>query len=270
MKVAILGTGKMGGALGLGLVKAGVVGLNNLIGCNSSERGRLYFQSLFHSEPVVTCADLKDWLPYLDVIIISIKPQQMKVGIASLQGYRPETLFISVAAGLRTTQLEALLGGSPRVIRAMPNTPCLVREGVSAYCAGQYAKPEDLQVAEQFLGSVGAVCAVPEEQMNIVTSLSGCGPAYAFHFLNGLIDGAVKLGLSPELARVLAVQTVRGAMGLMAQSSLSPIELATQVKSPGGVTIAGCAVLEEAQVERTLHEVIAAAKKRADELAADS
>ncbi len=268
MKVGILGTGKMGGALALGLVKGGVVGLNNLIGCDAHEPGRTHFQSLFQPEPVVTCADLKDWLPYLDVIVVSIKPQQMKSGLEALQGYRPETLFLSVAAGISTDQLERLLGGTPRVVRAMPNTPCLVGEGVSAYCGGKYATAEDLKIADQFLRSVGAVCSVPEEQMNIVTALSGSGPAYAFHFVNGLIEGAVKLGLSPELARTLAVQTVRGSMGLMAQSSLSALELAAQVKSPGGTTIAGCEVMEKGGVELILHEVIAAAKKRADELAA--
>ena len=268
MKVGILGTGKMGGALARGLVKAGVVGLNNLIGCDAHEGGRAHFQSLFLPETAVTCSDLKDWLPYLDVIVLSIKPQQIQSGLGALQGYRPETLFLSVAAGISTTQLESLFGGTPRVVRAMPNTPCLVGEGVSAYCGGKYATPEDLKIAERFLGSVGTVCAVAEDQINIVTALSGSGPAYAFHFVNGLIDGAVKLGLDPELARTLAVQTVRGSMGLMSQSPLFPLELAAQVKSPGGTTLAGCAVMEEAHFEAILHATLAAAKNRADELAA--
>ncbi|MES2308886.1 MAG: pyrroline-5-carboxylate reductase [Verrucomicrobiota bacterium] len=267
MKVGILGTGKMGGALARGLVKGGIVGLNNLIGCNDREPGRLAFQALFQPEPVVTCADLGDWLPYLDVILLSIKPQQFKTALGALQGYRPETLFISVAAGISTTQIETLLGGAPRVVRAMPNTPCLVGEGVSAYCGGTYATESDLVMAEKFLASVGAVCRVNEDQINIVTALSGSGPAYAFHFVNGLVDGAVKLGLSPELARTLAVQTVRGSMGLMNQSLLSPLELAAQVKSPGGTTLAGCAILEQAGFEEILQKTVAAAKARADELA---
>jgi pyrroline-5-carboxylate reductase len=267
MKVGILGTGKMGGALARGLVKGGVVGLNNLIGCDAHEPGRLHFESLFQPDKVITCADLNDWLPYLDVIVFSIKPQQIQEALGSLKGYRPETLFLSVAAGISTAQIESLLGGSPHVVRAMPNTPCLVGEGVSAYCGGKHATEADLATAEQFLGSVGAVCRVSEDQINIVTALSGSGPAYAFHFVNGLIDGAVKLGLSPELARTLAVQTVRGSMGLMNQSSLSPLELAAQVKSPGGTTLAGCAVMEQTGFEEILQKAVVAAKTRADELA---
>lgn len=267
MKVGILGTGKMGGALGLGLVRGGIVGLNNLIGADPHEAGKAHFQSLFHPENVVTSSDLKDWLPYLDVVIIAVKPQQIQEGLGGMQGYREETLFISVAAGISTSQIEKKMGGSPRVIRAMPNTPCLIGEGMSAFCLGKYATDENAKVAERILSSVGKVIRVEENQMNVVTALSGSGPAYAFHFVNGLMTGAIELGLSPEIARTLAVQTIRGSMSLMQQSTLSALELAAQVKSPGGTTLAGCAVLESAQFEPTLVNAVVAAKNRAEELA---
>lgn len=267
MKVGILGTGKMGSALGLGLIRAGIVTPNNLIGAEPREEGRLQFQSLFLPETVVTSVDLKDWLPYLDVILISVKPQQIVSALELLKGYRSETLFLSVAAGITTSQLETLLGGTPSVVRAMPNTPCLIQEGMSAYCLGKYASDDHGKMADQILSAVGQVVKVQEDQMNLVTALSGSGPAYAFHFAQGLMEGAIQLGLSPELARQLTVQTIRGSMGLMKESPLSPLELAAQVKSPGGTTLAGCSVLEEAHFEEILQKAVIAAKKRADELA---
>jgi pyrroline-5-carboxylate reductase len=150
----------------------------------------------------------------------------------------------------------------------MPNVPMQIGQGASVYAAGSTASDADLALVGRVLAAAGKAWRVDEKQIDTITALSGSGPAYVFHFLDALIRGAVALGLEQKLARELALQTVLGSAALAAQSSLTPLELAAQVKSPRGTTLAGCAVLEDHDALNDLMgRCLAAAKARAEALA---
>jgi pyrroline-5-carboxylate reductase len=153
----------------------------------------------------------------------------------------------------------------------MPNSPMQIGLGASVYAPGRNASDGDLALVERILGSAGKAWRVDEAQIDIITALSGSGPAYVFHFLDALVRGASALGLDENLARELALQTVLGSATLAAQSPLAPLELAEQVKSPRGTTLAGCAVLEEdGALNKLIARCLAAAKDRAEALARES
>ena len=150
----------------------------------------------------------------------------------------------------------------------MPNTPMQIGRGASVYAGGRNATDEDLALVERILASCGTASRVKEAQIDAVTALSGSGPAYVFHFLDALIRAGVAIGLDEKLARELSLQTVLGSAELAAQSNLSPLDLAAQVKSPRGTTLAGCAVLEDNEaLNQLMSRCLAAAKARAEALA---
>ena len=160
-------------------------------------------------------------------------------------------------------RLGEWFASSARLVRAMPNTPMQVGLGASVYAPGRTATEADLAQVERILAAAGKAWRVDESQIDTITALSGSGPAYVFHFLDALMRGASALGLDENLARELAVQTVLGSAALAAQSPLAPLELAAQVKSPRGTTLAGCAVLEENDAFNQLIARCLAARGRA-------
>jgi pyrroline-5-carboxylate reductase len=177
-----------------------------------------------------------------------------------------EHLVVSILAGTATATLEQLLGGTARVVRAMPNTPALVDCGATAICAGRHATAADLKTADELFRSVGTVCTVSEAQMDAVTGLSGSGPAYVYTVIEALADGGVKAGLPHDIALELATRTVLGAAKLVAESGEHPAILREKVCSPGGTTIAGLTALEDGGLRATLIEAVTRAAKRSKEL----
>lgn len=175
---------------------------------------------------------------------------------------------LSIAAGVSTRSLEEALGpaGDTAVVRAMPNTPALVRRGATAICAGSAAGEDDLLWAESVLDAVGLTVRVPESQMDVVTGLSGSGPAYVFLMAEALIEAGVRSGLPRGTARTLAVQTLLGASELLASSDSSAEELHAMVTSPGGTTAEALAVLEERGFRAALAAAVEAAARRSAEL----
>jgi len=172
---------------------------------------------------------------------------------------------ISIAAGITLKTIERYLPQAP-VIRAMPNNPAFVGEGLTAICKGHRATERDRKVAEVIFGAVGKVIAVEEKLMDAVTGLSGSGPAFIYAMVESLIEGGVEAGLSETQAKTLAVQTTLGAAKTMAETGKDPAELREMVTSPGGTTIAGLRVLEEGKFKKILRGAVVAATKRAKEL----
>lgn len=266
MIIGFIGAGVMARALGKGLVEGLVVSAQELI-CSAptAQEGQPFLELLPGSrwtpsnEEVVRTADF---------IIVAVKPQVIADAMGGLRDASTGKLFLSIAAGVTIEKIGAWLHPSARIIRSMPNTPMQIGVGASVYTGGPNVTKDDLALAGRVLSSAGRAWPVEECQIDAVTALSGSGPAYVFHFIEALIRGGVALGLSEQLARDLALQTVLGSAQLAAQSPLAPMELAAQVKSPRGTTLAGCAVLEE---NDALNELVAccmaAAKKRAEELA---
>ena len=173
--------------------------------------------------------------------------------------------ILSIAAGVTLAQLEAAAGPGVPVVRAMPNTPALIRSGATAISGGSAASDEDLDWAESLLGAVGVVVRVTESQLDAVTGLSGSGPAYVFLVAEAMIDAGVAAGLPRDLATVLANQTLLGSARLLSDGT-SPAELRAAVTSPGGTTAAGVQVLERAAVRAAVVDAVAAARDRAVEV----
>jgi pyrroline-5-carboxylate reductase len=202
-----------------------------------------------------------------EIVLLAVKPQVMADvlnGIAPV--LRPETLVISIMAGIPAAKIEALLGGKFRVVRVMPNTPALVGQGASAIAAGTYADEADLAVTETILGCVGLTVRVEESDLDAVTALSGSGPAYVFYLLEGMLAAAEKMGLDKETARKLALKTVEGAARLMDDSGETADVLRAKVTSKGGTTEAAIRSLDESGVKEAVMQALLAAQTRSIEL----
>jgi len=201
------------------------------------------------------------------VVVLATKPQvfaQLLPGVAA--ALAPETLLISVAAGIPTGLIERALPAGTRVVRTMPNTPALVGAGATAIAAGSHATEEDLALAETLFRSVGISVRVPEEQLDAVTGLSGSGPAYVFAMIEALRDAGVRVGLAEDTALQLASQTVFGAARLLRDENESPEVLRERVTSPGGTTRAGLDALAAAGFAEAVLGAVRAATRRAVEL----
>jgi pyrroline-5-carboxylate reductase len=202
-----------------------------------------------------------------DVIFLAVKPQHAAAVLGELHGkWRPNQLLISIAAGVRLSTLADLVGSVPRLVRVMPNTPCLVGQSASAYALGPTATPADAELVAALLGAVGRAWQVPESQLDAVTGLSGSGPAFIYVVIEALSDGGVRMGLPRDLATSLAAQTVRGAAEMVLETGDHPGVLKDQVTSPGGTTIAGLAALEAAGLRSALISAVEAATRRSQEL----
>ena len=266
MTIGFIGAGVMARALGKGLVHGGIVPAADLI-CSAPtpQEGQPFLDLLPGSR---WTADNADVVRQSDLIILAVKPQVLPEAMAALEEISAGKLFLSIAAGVTIEKIRGWLHPTARVVRAMPNTPMQIGTGASVYAGGPNVTKDDLALVHRVLFSAGKAWPVDENQIDTVTALSGSGPAYVFHFTDALIRGAVALGLPEELARELAIQTVLGSAQLAAQSALSPLELAAQVKSPRGTTLAGCAVLEDHDaLNQLMARCLAAAKSRAEALA---
>lgn len=204
-----------------------------------------------------------------DILILSCKPADVAAALAQTAPHlRPGQLVISVAAGVPTAVIEGLVPAGTVVIRAMPNTSSRIRESVTAICAGSQAAADSLALAEAVFAAVGKVVVVEEGLMDVVTAVSGSGPAYVYYFIEVLIEAGTSGGLPPEVARELVLQTVYGAARMLLETGVAPAELRREVTSPNGTTAAALAVLEERGVREALVAAVLRAAERARELAA--
>jgi pyrroline-5-carboxylate reductase len=201
------------------------------------------------------------------VLIFAVKPQQLPSLLSEVHTLlNTDHLVVSIAAGFRLLQMEQLLGDRGRLVRVMPNTPCLVGAGASAYAPGARATRADADFVNDMLSTVGIAVEVPEAQLDAVTGLSGSGPAYVFQMIEALSDGGVRVGLSRDTATRLAAQTVLGAARMILETGEHPAALKDAVTSPGGTTIAGLHAMEQAGVRAGLINAVEAATKRSREL----
>lgn len=217
-----------------------------------------------------TAASIVELARHVDTVLLCTKPHDIAGALDALAGAagERELLVISIAAGVTLATLEACAPTALRIIRAMPNTPALVHAGAAAWAPGTRVRPQDAACATRLLGAVGSVVQVPERLMDAVTGLSGSGPAYAYLMIEALADGGVRQGLARQAALELAAQTLLGAARMVLETGEHPAVLKDMVTSPGGTTIAGLAVLEQAGVRSALIEAVSAATRRAAELGA--
>ena len=202
-----------------------------------------------------------------EVLFLAGKPQLLASVSGGLKGKIPsDTLVVSIAAGVRLSQLALWLGDDVRLVRVMPNTPCLVGQGASAFSLGEKATAADAELAEKLLRAVGAAWRVEEKLLDAVTGLSGSGPAFVYVMIEALGDAGVRMGLPRAIASALAAQTVRGAAEMVLATGEHPAVLKDRVASPGGTTIAGLQALENGRLRGTLIAAVEAATKRSIEL----
>jgi pyrroline-5-carboxylate reductase len=202
-----------------------------------------------------------------DVLILAVKPQNMAGLLADIRpAVTAKHLVISIAAGITLRQLAEGVGADRRLIRVMPNTPCLVGASASGYAAAEAATADDIKLVDRFLNAVGKAFQLPEQLLDAVTGLSGSGPAFVFAVIEALSDGGVRMGLPRDVATALAAQTVFGSAKMLLETGLHPAVLKDQVASPGGTTIAGLHALERGGVRAAFMDAVEAATQRSQEL----
>ncbi len=256
--LAIIGGGNMGTALAQGLLEAGIVTAGDLV-IVEVDAGRR--DILASTVPGVLVTDT---VPACAAAVIAVKPPDAAAAAGAAVASGAQRV-VSIAAGVTIATLQAACGAGIAVIRSMPNTPALVREGVTAIAAGSAVTENDLVWAEQVLGAVGMVVRVPESHLDAITGVTGSGPAYVFLVAEALIDAATHVGLDRAQADALVRQLFVGSSALLARGG-DPAQLRASVTSPGGTTAAGIAVLEEAGVRAALQAAVEAATARSREL----
>jgi pyrroline-5-carboxylate reductase len=266
IELGILGSGNMAEAIARGVIRSGLLTTTQILAADPSPQRRALFTEQLG---IRTTDDNRQVAAGARVLLLSVKPQQMKDVLALIGPIAsPDSLFISIAAGISTRFIETNLGEgkSWRVIRTMPNTPMLVGEGMVALSRGRHATPENARSARKLFEAAADVIELAEDKLDTVTAVSGSGPAYVFYLAEQMIRAGEELGLTPEEARKLAIKTCVGAAAMLAKSSDSPQELRRKVTSPGGTTQAALTHLEQNQVGLRVVEAIKAAAQRSREL----
>jgi pyrroline-5-carboxylate reductase len=266
-RVGFVGAGAMGEALAGGLLAAGTAA-REICAADPDPARRKAFEGL----GVRAVADAAEVVEASDVVVLAVKPSIVVPALGALgalgEDARRRPLWVSIAAGVPIATLAGALPQGARIVRAMPNTPALVRAGATAFVASQSASAADRALARALFEGVGLAWEAPSEALlDAVTGLSGSGPAYVFVFLEALSDAGVRMGLPRDAASALAVQTVLGAAKLAQETGRHPAALKDQVTSPGGTTIAGLERLEARGFRAAVHDAVAAATRRSQELA---
>jgi pyrroline-5-carboxylate reductase len=263
-RIAFIGAGNMAGSLIRGLVAKGVTG-QQIAACDLDAAKLAQLQH----ECGIRTGSMADIAATADVVVLAVKPQGMAEVCAALRpALQPGVLIISIAAGIPLRSLEAWLGSERAIVRCMPNTPALVLEGATGLYANANTSATQAALAEAILAAVGSSAwLASEEDINAVTALSGSGPAYFFLLMEAMEQAGIAMGLAPQLARQLTLQTALGAAKLAIGSDVAPDELRRRVTSPGGTTEAAIRSFESAQFRAVVEQALFAAQKRSVELA---
>ncbi len=263
MRIGFIGAGQMARALASGFVQQGIVTGSEIVAADCMEDARKQFVDAIAGASATD--DNSALVTQSEIIVLAVKPQHADLVFSQVGSLPPDRLAISIVAGL-TLQRIAAGFQTNRAVRVMPNTPCLIGAGASGYCLGDGVTDEDASNVKQLLEAVGISCQVPEPLLDVVTGLSGSGPAFVYQFIEALSDGAVRMGMPRATALQLAAQTVSGAAQMVMSTGTHPAVLKDQVASPGGTTIAGIDALEQGGFRGTVISAVRAATDRSREL----
>jgi pyrroline-5-carboxylate reductase len=262
-RIGFLGAGRMATALARGWLRAGLTQTNR---CRASDPQAQARQAFTAETNCPASADNREIVAGSDLLVLAVKPQSMAALLAEIGPLVKTQLIVSIAAGITLRQMETALQPGCRLVRVMPNTPCLIGASASAYSPGANATPEDVALVDRLLSAVGVAVRLPEHLLDAVTGLSSSGPAFVYLMIEALSDGGVRVGLPRDVATVLAAQTVAGAARMVLETQTHPGMLKDMVASPGGTTIAGLHALERGGVRGALMDAVEAATRRAIEL----
>ena len=266
-RIAVLGAGKIGEALISGLLSSEWRLPGEIV---ATGRRPDHLSELHERYGIRTTLSNPDAAARAALVVVAVKPQDIDVLLAAVRDViTPEQTVLSIAAAIPTAAVERRLAEGVPVVRAMPNTPSVVHEGIAGLCAGAHAGEAHLKLAEEALLHLGAVVRVAEPYMDAVTAVSGSGPAYFALLSEAMIEAGILLGLAREISTQLVVQTMLGTAMQLREQKMHPVELREMVTSPGGTTIAAIRELEIAGVRAAFLNAIQAAMNRARELAAD-
>jgi pyrroline-5-carboxylate reductase len=265
--LGVIGAGVMGQTLIRGLFESGAIAPDQAWASSKTETT---CQSAHEKLGIPVEVDYRKRIAHAGMILICVKPAQASKVIAVLKDseLRPDTVLISIMAGATIAQLESMLGTANPWIRAMPNTPCIVREGMTVICPGTHASAENMARAQRVFEAVGQCLATEETYFDAITALSGSGPAYQYLIMESFADAGVRVGLPRQLALTLVTQTAVGAAKMVQLSGRHPASLRDDVTTPAGCTIGGLLMLEDGKIRSVLARAIEEATKIAGGLGA--
>lgn len=264
MKIGVIGAGAMAEALVNGILSSGSYCCGDLCVSDISESRLEYFQSTYE---VTAHKDNNRVVQDADIILLAVKPDKVREVIFGIRdSLDDKQMLVTIAAGVSTSAIEGWAARDIAVVRVMPNTPSLIGEGISAIAAGRYCNDSHLDTAKSIMDCVGESVVVQEKLINVVTGVSGSGPAYIYLVIEAMIEAGVTLGLPRDVAGKLVVQTVVGSAEMVRHTDLHPAVLKAQVTSPGGTTAAGLNELEEGRLRAVFAKAIKAAAQRSEEI----
>jgi len=264
MKVGFIGCGNMGTAMLNGILRSGMLEAGELIASAKSgaTREKIKKELLIH-----LAASNQEVAEFSDIVFLAVKPQYYAQVIAEVREFvKKEQIFVSVAPGRTLKWLEELFGRPVKLVRTMPNTPAMVGEGMTAYCANGQVTPEEKERVAQICRCFGKAEEVDETMMDAVTSVSGSSPAYVFMFIEAMADAAVADGMPRAKAYTFAAQAVLGSAKMVLKTGMHPGALKDMVCSPGGTTIEAVRVLEDKGMRSSVIEAMKACAKKAGEM----
>lgn len=262
-RLAIVGGGRMGEAIAAGLVASGSVPAELIVVAEPSEQRR----DVFERQGIATVADGHEVVGAAEIVLLAVKPQVIDAVLAHMADeIAPGAIVVSIAVGIPTTRLEALLATGTPVVRVMPNTPTMVGAGMAVVSGGAAASTDHVEQVRSLFEAVGEALVISEQAQDAAAAISGSGPAYVAMFVDALARAGVRQGLSRDVAQALAIQTLRGTSELLARTGMHPEELVDGVTSPGGTTIAAVEALEAGGFRSSVSTAVAAAVHRAKEL----
>ena len=244
MKIGFIGCGNMAQAIIKGILAKGLVSSADIFGSNSSAEHAVNVQK---NLGIQTFTDNNKVVNHSDIVFLSVKPQQYEAVISEIKdAIRPEQIIVTIAPGKTIQWLESLFGKPVKLVRTMPNTPALVGEGLTSYCENSLVSKEELASIEELLSSFGKIEHLKEALIDVASAVGGSGPAYVYQFIEALADAGVSDGLPRTRAYEIAAQMVLGSAKMVLETGKHPGQLKDEVCSPGGSTIKGVEVLEDA------------------------
>ncbi|HEX4638477.1 MAG TPA: pyrroline-5-carboxylate reductase [Chthoniobacterales bacterium] len=264
-RLGFIGAGKLAGSVIRGLMRAKFCPPNEIIASEPNEETRTALQS---ETNIILTAENAEVAEKADTVFIAVKPPMVLPVLTELKDKLQNKLVVSLAGGVRIASMEKVCDA--RIMRALTNTPSAICRAATGIARGSRSTNNDVDLTKKIFGAVGVVVEIEESQIDIVTALSGSGPAFIYTVIEALAAGGTKLGLANDVAMELAIQTARGAADIMLESKMSPEELRRMVVTPGGTTAAGLAVMEKLGTSESLIAAVEAATKRGQEMAREN